>query len=221
MTAHRARREPETTRARLLDAAARVFLESGYDGARVVEIAREAGVTTGAIYAHFRDKTDLLIKALATRGVEPVGRKLLSDTRLPVTRMLRRLGEIAVAKALHPSEALLLDAATAARRERELREQLACVIEAQTNELASVVERARAERVVASDVSTPAIVRFLLILIFGSIVTRTLGLDPPDPKAWEHLLDRLLGGVAPPPRTGSRRRPRGSCSATPRRPQRP
>ena len=215
MTARRARRAPEVTRDRLLDAAARVFLESGYDGARVADIAREAGVTTGAIYAHFRDKADLLVKALAARGVERVGEVLLNDASVPVATMLRTLGQIAVAEEVHPSEVLLLDAATAARRERELRDRLESVIGGHAAELAGMVERARAQRVVARGISTPAIVRFLLMLEFGSIVTRTLGLDPPDPKEWTHLIGRLLFGVAPPAPTASRR-PRGPRSATKR-----
>ena len=55
---------------RLLAAAAAEFAARGYAGARVAEIARRAGVTTGAIYSRYRGKTDLLAAALgnATAG---------------------------------------------------------------------------------------------------------------------------------------------------------
>ena len=53
-----------TTRGRLLDAAAEVFCERGYDGTTVAEVARRAGLTTGAIYANFRDKAELLLKTI-------------------------------------------------------------------------------------------------------------------------------------------------------------
>ncbi|MBA2607543.1 MAG: TetR/AcrR family transcriptional regulator [Actinobacteria bacterium] len=56
---------PEKTRQRLLDAATEVFLEKGYEGTRVAEIARRAGLTTGAIYGNFNSKADLLTAALA------------------------------------------------------------------------------------------------------------------------------------------------------------
>ncbi len=56
---------PDSTRQRLLDAATEVFLEKGYDGTRVAEIARRAGLTTGAIYGNFHSKADLLTAALA------------------------------------------------------------------------------------------------------------------------------------------------------------
>ncbi len=57
---------PDSTRQRLLDAASEVFLEKGYEGTRVAEIARRAGLTTGAIYGNFESKADLLTAALAS-----------------------------------------------------------------------------------------------------------------------------------------------------------
>ena len=55
----------DPTRVRLLDAAAAVFAEKGYDGAGVQEIARRAGLTTGAIYGRFSGKAELLREAIA------------------------------------------------------------------------------------------------------------------------------------------------------------
>src|SRR2546428_7621329 len=49
------------TRARLLDAATRVFARRGFHAASVEEIAREAGATTGAIYSNFDGKEDLFL----------------------------------------------------------------------------------------------------------------------------------------------------------------
>ncbi|GAA0421433.1 hypothetical protein Acor_77530 [Acrocarpospora corrugata] len=49
------------TRARLLAAAAEVFAEQGFSGASVDEIARRAGYTIGALYAHFPGKDDLFL----------------------------------------------------------------------------------------------------------------------------------------------------------------
>jgi AcrR family transcriptional regulator len=58
-------RQEDSTRQRLLDAATEVFLEKGYEGTRVAEVARRAGLTTGAIYGNFDNKADLLTAALA------------------------------------------------------------------------------------------------------------------------------------------------------------
>jgi len=62
------------TRQRLLRAAADVFAERGYDGTRVADIAAAAGVSNGALYAHFGSKAELLVDALRTHG-----RRLLAD----------------------------------------------------------------------------------------------------------------------------------------------
>jgi AcrR family transcriptional regulator len=50
------------TRLRLLDAAEAVFARRGFHGASVDEIAREAGATTGALYANFAGKEDLFLE---------------------------------------------------------------------------------------------------------------------------------------------------------------
>lgn len=63
----RAEKKAETRR-RLIDAAARVFALRGFHGAGVDEVAAEAGVTTGALYWHFRSKDDLFL-ALADERV--------------------------------------------------------------------------------------------------------------------------------------------------------
>lgn len=55
--------KPETARerrGRLLEAATRCFARRGYRGTSMRDIASEAGVTTGAIYAHFAGKKALL-----------------------------------------------------------------------------------------------------------------------------------------------------------------
>src|SRR5712675_940902 len=52
------------TRLRLLDAAQTVFAQRGFHGASVDEIAREAGATTGALYAHFAGKEALFLELL-------------------------------------------------------------------------------------------------------------------------------------------------------------
>jgi AcrR family transcriptional regulator len=49
------------TRARLLQAAARVYARRGFGGATLDEVAAEAGFTKGAVYAHFGSKENLLL----------------------------------------------------------------------------------------------------------------------------------------------------------------
>lgn len=55
----------EQSRARILRAAETVFAEKGFDGARVDEIARVAGVTKALIYYYFKGKEELLQELLS------------------------------------------------------------------------------------------------------------------------------------------------------------
>jgi AcrR family transcriptional regulator len=49
------------TRARLLEAAARVYAQRGFGGATLDQVAAEAGFTKGAVYSHFGSKENLLL----------------------------------------------------------------------------------------------------------------------------------------------------------------
>jgi AcrR family transcriptional regulator len=53
------------TRRRVLDAARRLFMERGYEAATIRDIASEAGLSTGAVFASFIDKTDLFNAVMA------------------------------------------------------------------------------------------------------------------------------------------------------------
>jgi TetR/AcrR family transcriptional repressor of nem operon len=52
-------------RASLVRAASRLFRERGIDGVGVAEISKEAGLTHGALYAHFKSKEELALEALS------------------------------------------------------------------------------------------------------------------------------------------------------------
>jgi AcrR family transcriptional regulator len=57
-------RKSEETRARLLDAAATVFSDKGYAGARLADIAERAGMHTPGVYYYFPSKEDLVEEVL-------------------------------------------------------------------------------------------------------------------------------------------------------------
>ncbi|HEY4586680.1 MAG TPA: helix-turn-helix domain-containing protein, partial [Brevundimonas sp.] len=47
------------TRLKVLDAARTLFAERGYDAATIRDIAKGAGMSTGAVFANFQDKAEL------------------------------------------------------------------------------------------------------------------------------------------------------------------
>jgi TetR/AcrR family transcriptional repressor of nem operon len=52
-------------RERILDAAAQLFRERGFEGIGVADLMKEAGLTHGGFYGHFSSKDDLIAQASA------------------------------------------------------------------------------------------------------------------------------------------------------------
>ncbi|MDB5870622.1 MAG: kstR2 [Ramlibacter sp.] len=67
----------DSRRLALLDHAAACFRRLGYQAATVRDVARELGMTTGGIYAHFGSK-ELLLTAVYTQGVEQICQHVLA-----------------------------------------------------------------------------------------------------------------------------------------------
>lgn len=56
----------QQTRAKVLAAARSLFSEQGYEGATIRDIAAAAGMSTGAVFANFSDKSDLFREIMIT-----------------------------------------------------------------------------------------------------------------------------------------------------------
>ncbi|MBV8196312.1 MAG: TetR/AcrR family transcriptional regulator [Candidatus Dormibacteraeota bacterium] len=60
------------TRERILAAATEVFARSGFHGARVADIAEQAGIAYGLVYHYFRNKDDILAAIFSERWAQYV-----------------------------------------------------------------------------------------------------------------------------------------------------
>src|SRR3978361_1849958 len=58
-TLHLVADEDSSKRRQILDGARKVFMDLGFDGASMGEIARAAGVSKGTLYVYFADKSRL------------------------------------------------------------------------------------------------------------------------------------------------------------------
>lgn len=74
--ARRTKEEAQATRVQILDAAEQVFHSQGVSRASLAEVAKEAGVSRGAIYWHFENKIDLF-------------QAMLDRLRLPLEELAR------------------------------------------------------------------------------------------------------------------------------------
>ena len=183
-----------STRERLLEAAVDVFVEQGYEGARVQDIARSAGLTTGAIYANFRGKGDLLFDAIGARADAEMDAMLAEGRRRDVREFLELLGDRLFEA--RPGQPLLIDAIAAARRDPELAGALRHRLDTREGVLVELVERAQTKGIIDPALDPRAFARFCLTLAMGALVMRTLQMPAPDGGAWHVIITRLLDAVA-------------------------
>src|SRR3954471_24126322 len=74
-----AERVPGSSRAELVDAAATVFAERGYDATSIEEVIRRAGLSKGTFYFNFADKAHLFLAVIQARIDDPA-RALMAIT---------------------------------------------------------------------------------------------------------------------------------------------
>lgn len=82
-------------RAKILDAATRVFAERGFFGAQVADIAGRAGIAAGTVYLYFRSKDDVLLSLFERTMQDAIreGRAALIGIDDPADR-LRRIARL-------------------------------------------------------------------------------------------------------------------------------
>ncbi len=183
-------------RDKLIEAAAEVFAEKGYDGAGVAEIARRAGYTTGAIYGRFTGKAELLLAAIEAHSESELD-TLFNEHRFDgkVTDILTTVGSHLVTDVMGPQSALLLEAFVAARRDPEVRRMMQAVLDLRGDRLADLVTEAQATGAIDPDLDREAVVRFCHAVGLGFLLFRAVDLKLPEPKPWEDLIARLVDAL--------------------------
>jgi TetR/AcrR family transcriptional regulator, repressor for uid operon len=190
------------TRVRLLEAAAAVFAEKGYDGAGVQEIARRAGLTTGAIYGRFTGKAELLREVIAQCSSDEL------DELFNQHRFEGHASDIVLVAGSHlvdrrdaevqRGDALLLEAFVASRRDPEIRAAVRALMDERADRLGAVLETAKADGSLDPTLDTAALVSFCHAVGLGFLIYDALGVDLPDSQPWEQLITRLVAAVATP-----------------------
>jgi AcrR family transcriptional regulator len=102
----------QRTRERVLAAARRLFSERGYDGATIRDIAQAAGMSTGAVFASFADKSELFDEIL-TADYEVLYAQMVQAARSAPTVDAALLGLFGVAYSFHLEQLPLLRASIA------------------------------------------------------------------------------------------------------------
>jgi AcrR family transcriptional regulator len=83
----------QRTRAALIEAAAALIRERGYEGTTLADVAQRAGMTRGAIYGNFKNREELFLAVVAQRWEPIVPRIRVGDS---FERQMRALAEAVI-----------------------------------------------------------------------------------------------------------------------------
>jgi AcrR family transcriptional regulator len=185
-------RSRPSARQALLDAAAAEFASKGYEAATLAGIAKRAGVTTGAVYAHFRSKLELLLEAVGLGTVEAFTRRAFGLGNEPAPTLAHGLARGLVGAPRGRRDLLLIDALVLARRDPTVAATYRRVIEAHVEAFERTarlgVDSGRIDPTLARD----ELARLVLALAFGVMALRALEQAPPSEATVARLVEQLL-----------------------------
>jgi AcrR family transcriptional regulator len=194
------------TRERLLRAAADIFAERGYDGTRVADIATAAGLSNGALYAHFASKAELLVGALRAHGRRLLADLFATDPSRSVTDLLLVAGR-RLPRRRDPSGYLIVEALVAARRDQDVARLMRDYMGERADWMAGLMRVAQANGELDPALSPDALAHFCLLLAMGSVLI-TPDLHAVGDAEWAGLLTLLITALVPedaPTQTGTTR----------------
>jgi AcrR family transcriptional regulator len=183
------------TRARLLSAGADIFAERGYDGTRVADIAAVAGVSNGALYAHFSSKAELLVEALRAHGRRLLAEAFAADPEQSITDLLLVIGRW-LPRRRDARGYLVVEALVAARRDEDVARPMRAYIGERADWLAGLMRVAQAGGELDCGLSANALAHFCLLLAMGSALI-TPDLHAVGDEEWAALLARVVTGLVP------------------------
>jgi AcrR family transcriptional regulator len=186
----------ETTRARLIEAAAELIAEQGYERVGILAIARRAGLTNGAIYGNFRDKAHLLAAAIEMRLHRTFDR--LSNgphVHAPPLEVIARIGRTMALDTPPADRRLLIEAWSAALRDPEIGALVRERLERIERVVTALGEQARAEGDLAEGVDPATVARFGMAIALGYDLIHSAGVPEPDREAWSRLMNGVLSGL--------------------------
>lgn len=170
------------TRQRLLDLAAELFIEHGYDAVSLRDIAVAAGVTKGAIYGHFRSKGQMLVEVIRTELERRDGALDLEVATTDPTAMFDLF--------IHPGSRdlrmLQIDAAAAARHDPDV---AAGVEEIHERRSAWIVDG-------LGGVGDPETIAFVISALSAGVgVQEAHQRELPDVDAWRRTVSRMFAAA--------------------------
>jgi AcrR family transcriptional regulator len=185
----------DSTRDRLINATLAIADSGGLRAVTATEIARRAGMTTGAIYANFGSKDELVSAALRWR-YDQLFRSAL-DAVGDAERSGGLLGALATTLTTEATieHRALLEVLAAASRGESARVGLERQLERRHEVVGALIDRAKAKGQMVDEVPTGGLAHIIQLLALGNVVGQAVGLPAPVPGEIEQTLEILGQGL--------------------------
>jgi AcrR family transcriptional regulator len=182
----------EITHDRIVETAARAIRRSGYDGASVAEIMKEAGLTHGGFYAHFPSREAMLAEAADRAGAEAVSMAASIAAAVPPGSALQTMLSAYLSKDhLNGTETGCPIAALGS----EMPRQAAEVRRAATRRIKEMIDLVALQ---SPDWGKPEAHEQALVIVASMVGTLILARAVDDPNLSDSLLEAALKHFAPP-----------------------
>ena len=176
----------ESTRERILAAAARLFAEHGFEGSSMPAIARASGITAGAIYKHFRSKGELLLEVVK-RSFESTPLFIQNGTS-GTAAALPLLASLYTEPDLRLVRQLSIEVHSAASKDAEIRKLLARANAVLIQHVRDRIALAQREGQADTKLNPDFAARLFCILVMGLLHMDTLLPNLIGDKAWRDFV---------------------------------
>jgi AcrR family transcriptional regulator len=196
-------RRRKQTRDHLLEAAAKVLAERGFQGASLDEVAAKAGFTKGAVYSNFKNKEDLFLALLETlheNEMVELQSTIESSDVPPESRLedfVKFMREPPVDAGFNAT-ALYLEFCTYALRNPTAREKLVALDEAMIDSVAEIMQTERAKQHIDSGDPIRDLARIVQAFSRGLAIMRALDPDCVDERFLETAIAFLARALVAP-----------------------
>jgi AcrR family transcriptional regulator len=184
----------QATRAALVELAGDLFATRGYAQTSMRDIEREGPVSMGAIYAHFKNKAELLVEAIndgiahELEQTKPRRRTAASHPVDHVERLTQTAREFRKRRKLRT---LLVQGAAAAQTDEDTRTRVRDAQLAHIEQWIAGYQANRQRLGIDPSVDIETAVKFTWAVELGLGVLEAYGMEPTSPKQWADIQNRM------------------------------
>jgi AcrR family transcriptional regulator/RimJ/RimL family protein N-acetyltransferase len=192
----------EEVRRRIIDVAAELFAEHGYEGVGVRQVAQEVGVSQYRVRKLTGGRAQLFAAVMAEKvtsdAADRIARAVEAPHELPPLAAIVAAGAAVFAAPEDSWDLLELEALTRSHRDTELREIESVRIQGRWDNMRAVVRRVRDAGGIDGDVDDDALAHFSLTLSVGLAMLDPVIGHKPTQLNWDAMIARIGTAMAPP-----------------------